>query len=502
MRRLTAVVALGLVLPTFGVVVPSPLLAAPGQITRLPIAGADDMTDSGEFVVFTTAAARVPGDTNHMGDVYLLDRSSGSVQRISVSSSEAQANGPSRDAHLSGNGRYVVFNSDATDLVPGDTNGASDVFIRDRWAGTTERISLTDAGGQTNGPSTGSAISAGGRYVAFHSQAPNMSPSPESYDDDGIHVRDRVAATTRQRGFNEDSGSFSDPVISADGRIVLWVLNAYGTSGDCDWARITIVDRVAGPDGTVVSGDCSRVDDLRVSGDGRYVAWSWSPTVAGLPDSPFNQPWSRTTGVLLDRTTGERTQFPGSGVALPTSASRSFTGGDALRAIETTTGRIGVLRVAVPGATSETGFRVIDALGDGSAVLVRTSSPRLVARDTSVTPSVFLVDAAAPLRTPLLARGRDVKLEVDGKMVVAATVEDPTGDLDVDILRYLPSGVLDTTFSGDGIRRIDVRGPVEAQAVAIQGDGKILVAMRTPLRQGRVVRLTPTGAFDGTFANN
>jgi uncharacterized delta-60 repeat protein len=500
MRRLITAFALSIALPTFVIVVSPASVATPGQIARLPITDADDMTDSGRFVVFTTEVARVPGDTNGVDDVYLLDRRSGSIRRISVSSSGAQANGASRQAHVSANGRYVVFISDATNLVPSDTNAATDVFIRDRRARTTRRISLTDHATQANGPSDGSAISADGRYVAFRSQAPNLSPSAETFDDDGVYVRDRVDGTTRQVGFNEFYGSFSDPVISADGRFVLWVLNANGTSGDCDWSRITIVDRTVDTDGTVVGGDCSYIDDLRVSGEGRYVGWSWRPSVPSRPDSRFNDPWSRVTGILLDRTTGEQTRSPGEGFALPTGATRSFTGGDALRAIETATRRIEVLRVAVPGW--DTGFQVIDASGDGSAVLVRTSSPRLVAGDASVTPDVFLVEAAVPPPTPLLARGQDVKVQADGKIVVAATVEDPTGDLDVDVLRYLGSGVLDTTFSGDGIRTLDVRGSVEAQAIAVQGDGKIVVAMRNPLREGRIVRLMPTGALDRSFASN
>jgi uncharacterized delta-60 repeat protein len=500
MRRLATVFALSIALPIFVTAAAQPSFASPGQITRLPMSNADDMTDSGRFVVFTTDVARVPADTNGLDDVYLLDRSSGSIRRISISSSGAQANGASRDAHISANGRYVAFVSEATNLVPSDTNAATDVFIRDRRARTTRRVSLTDQEKQANGPSIGSSISADGRYVTFHSEAPNLSSSPDPYDDDGIDVRDRVDGTTRQLGYNDEYGSLSDPVISADGRFVVWDVNVNGTSGDCDSSRITIVDRVAGTDGTTIGGDCSYVDDLRISGDGRYVGWSWRPSVPSRPDSPFDDPWPSVVGVLLDRSTGEQSRFPGEGFALPTSAISSFTGGEALREIDTATGRIEVLRVAVPGW--DTGFQVIDATGDGSAVLVGTSSPRLVDGDTAVTSDVFLVEAAVPPPTPLLARGKDVEVQTDGKIVVAATVEDPSGDLDVAVLRYLPSGVLDTTFSGDGIRTLDVRGSVEAQAVGVQGDGSILVAMRDPLRAGRIVRLTPTGGLDRSFARN
>src|SRR5512132_3861175 len=126
MRRLTTVFALSIALPVFVTAVAQPSISSPGQIRRLPISNADDMTDSGRFVVFTTDVARVPADANGLDDVYLLDRSNGSIRRISVSSSGAQANGASRDAHISANGRYVVFVSEATNLVPSDTNAATD----------------------------------------------------------------------------------------------------------------------------------------------------------------------------------------------------------------------------------------------------------------------------------------------------------------------------------------------------------------------------------------
>src|SRR5690242_11634512 len=87
--------------------------------------------------------------------------------RISVATSGTQANGPSSFGNVSANGRFVVFSSDATNLVPGDTNGKTDVFRRDLTTGETIRISVNDDGVQANGRSFASGVSRDGRLVLF-----------------------------------------------------------------------------------------------------------------------------------------------------------------------------------------------------------------------------------------------------------------------------------------------------------------------------------------------
>ena len=93
----------------------------------------------------------------------------GTTSRVSVSSTGAQAGGDSGAPSVSADGRYVAFTSDAANLVPGDTNGASDVFVRDLRAGTTSRVSVSSTGTQPNGRSGVPSVSADGRYVAFTS---------------------------------------------------------------------------------------------------------------------------------------------------------------------------------------------------------------------------------------------------------------------------------------------------------------------------------------------
>jgi len=146
--------------------------------------------------------------------------------RVSVSSHEAQANGRALAPAISANGRFVAFESEASNLIRHDTNGAWDVFVRDRKRGTTRRVSISSKGKQANSGHFGSimpAISADGRFVAFASKARNLVARPSSghYK---IFVHDRQSGKTRlvsvsSTGAPANMGSY-DPVISAHGRFV------------------------------------------------------------------------------------------------------------------------------------------------------------------------------------------------------------------------------------------------------------------------------------------
>ena len=92
----------------------------------------------------------------------------GDITRVSVDSSGTQANAGSRHTTISGDGRYVAFASDASNLVDGDTNEATDIFVHDRQTGVTTRVSVDSSGAQANGGSDTPVISNDGRYVAFY----------------------------------------------------------------------------------------------------------------------------------------------------------------------------------------------------------------------------------------------------------------------------------------------------------------------------------------------
>lgn len=129
----------------------------------------------GRFVVFLSVATNlVSDDTNNMEDVFVHDRQTGITSRVSVASDGTQANNVSRGTGISADGRYVVFQSDASNLVYDDTNERQDVFLHDRQAGITTRISVASDGTQGNGDSRTPSISTDGRYIAFYSYANNL----------------------------------------------------------------------------------------------------------------------------------------------------------------------------------------------------------------------------------------------------------------------------------------------------------------------------------------
>jgi len=144
--------------------------------------GIGNMSADGRFIVFDSYAADlVAGDSNGLSDVFVYDRQTRTTQLVSVSSSGVQGNTYSFKGYISANGRFVLFNSYSSNLVAGDTNDKSDYFVRDLQSGTTERVSVSTAGDQGNDNTfnsrAGSGISADGRYVAFISAASNLAPN-------------------------------------------------------------------------------------------------------------------------------------------------------------------------------------------------------------------------------------------------------------------------------------------------------------------------------------
>jgi Tol biopolymer transport system component len=178
----------------------------------------------GRYVAFTSSATNlVPGDTNGEIDVFVHDRQTGTTVRASVDSSGVQANTESNAPRISADGRFVVFWSPATNLVPGDTNFCSDVFVRDLQGETTERVSINTGEGQANLPSGSASISGDGRFVAFWSRATNLIPNNWTFQEQ-VYVRDRQLGTTEMASLDsagtQANHHCADPSMSADGR---WV---------------------------------------------------------------------------------------------------------------------------------------------------------------------------------------------------------------------------------------------------------------------------------------
>jgi subtilisin family serine protease len=168
---------------------------------------------SGRFMAFTSDdSGIVVGDTNQASDVFIYDALLGSVVRVSQSKSGAQANQASSNASVSGDGRYVAFESLASNLVPGDTNSLSDVFVVDRLTGDVERVSLASDSTESNGASYSPSISGDGRYIAFESEANNLDASlaihrtPSGPSHRQVYVFDRMNRTVKSISeFNQKS---------------------------------------------------------------------------------------------------------------------------------------------------------------------------------------------------------------------------------------------------------------------------------------------------------
>jgi len=156
-----------------------PVATTAGGLTTARM-GLPRVSGDGRCIAYVAADdASVAGDTNGFSDVFVFDRGAGTVERVSVSSSGEQADESSRTSHdnpISSDGRFIVFQSEAGNLVPGDTNGREDIFVRDRKAGRTVRVSVASDGTQSDGDSSWPSISADGRRVAFTSKAANLVP--------------------------------------------------------------------------------------------------------------------------------------------------------------------------------------------------------------------------------------------------------------------------------------------------------------------------------------
>ncbi len=222
-------------------------VAAPGTNTRASVYSAD-----GRYVAFASFASNlVPGDTNSLTDVFVHDRQTGKTTRASVDSAGGEANGISILPAISADGRFVTFTSFASNLVPGDTNSLTDVFVHDRQTGKTTKVSVDSAGGEANGISFNHVISADGRFVAFTSLASNLVPGDHNGLRD-IFVHDRQTGETTRVSVDsaggEANGSSMFPAISADGRFVAFTSFAFNlVAGDHNGLRdVFVQDRQTG----------------------------------------------------------------------------------------------------------------------------------------------------------------------------------------------------------------------------------------------------------------
>ncbi len=434
------------------------------------------LSGDGRIVAFESAATTlVPGDVNGLADVFVVDRLTRTTTRVSVATGGGEATGGASGLGgiaLSGDGRVVAFESAATNLVPGDTNGLSDIFVHDRATGTTTRVSVASGGAQGTGTtgmrSRRPSVSADGRFVAFDSDLATLVAGDANGKAD-VFVHDRVTgATTRVSVATGGAEAVGDalgnirPSISADGRLVAFVSDAANlVSGDTNGFLDAFVhDRVTGETTrvSVRSGGAQATGadtfSVALSADGRYAAFDSEASVV-TPDG-----------------NGDRDVFVHDRVT-----------GDTVR-----------VSVATGGAEADGPFgsRGPSISRDGRYVVFESDAANLVAGDTNGVSDVFLHDRAtgrtsrvslsslnAQTATPSGASPISsgiAALSADGRVVAfsstAATLvggdTNQLRDVFVRDTRMFVRGLVSITESGDQIAQPATGRP------AVSGNGRVM----------------------------
>jgi Tol biopolymer transport system component len=349
-----------------------------GSVRRLSVSpggGAPDsssfalgLSKDGRFAVMTSEATNlVPNDTNGRADLFVVEVATGAIERVNVSSQGAQSVGSSNYlASISRNGRRIAFTSDAPDLVPGDTNQtfggfglAIDVFVRDLDSGTTVRVSVDSNGSQANDSSIGPlSMSGDGRYVAFSSNASNLVPGDTNVSLD-VFLHDMITGATERASVGTGGVELIQsvcglPSVSDDGRFVTFDCEANGSSASLS-DGIYLRDRTTGstsliaPDRGWQFGSANPTSKL--SPDGQSIAFA-DNLLVHLPGNPIGamQVYS------MNRITG------------------------ALRLVSVDTG----------GNAPNQGSELCDISDDGSAVLFLSFSPNLIPNDTNSAGDLFV----------------------------------------------------------------------------------------------------------------
>jgi len=242
----------------------------------------------GRFVAFSSKSANlVSSDTNQRWDIFVRDRQLKTTERVSIpiATNGTEANGHSYNPGISADGRYVVFQSEANNLVPNDTNGATDIFVRDRQLKTTTRVSVDSYGVQSrdNAGSYNPVISADGQLVAFESDARYL-VTGDNNDRRDIFTHNCQTEETQlvsvDSNGNPSNGDSWSAAISADGKVVAFTSNANNLVGDTNQgddifahSLVTgVTERVSVAGSGLQANGTSRHPSL--SGDGRFVAFA------------------------------------------------------------------------------------------------------------------------------------------------------------------------------------------------------------------------------------
>lgn len=239
---------------------------------------------NGQFVTFASKASNLVNDDTAIRDIFIHDLKSGETELISVTEDTSPTENTSTDSSVSADGRYVAFSSNASNLVTGDTNDDSDIFLRDRTTGITTRISVSSEGTQAIGDSYDPSISYDGKVIAFQSLAENLVDNDDNnvtdifvhYMQTGDTIRVSVDSVETQA-----NGSSTAPSLSGNGQIVAFLSAANNlVSGDSGGFNDIFIHNLNSHETKMVSlasnGDQANGHSLglSISSNGNYIAFA------------------------------------------------------------------------------------------------------------------------------------------------------------------------------------------------------------------------------------
>jgi len=357
---------------------------------------ATDMSPDGRFVVFHSDATNlVPGDSNGVTDVFVHDRQTGQTTRVSIGANGTQGNGPSSGGKISADGRFVAYTSSATSLVANDTNAFQDVFVHDRQTGETALISLGHDGAPSDNDSRWPDISADGRHVVFESFAENLDPGDTDTRKD-VFLRDRQSQQTTviSTMLGEESIGGETPSISTDGRFTAF---AYNNGIYLYDHSLTSLHQAYQGGGGYYAGQ-----NPEISGNGNYIVYE--------KVTNDDRPWPPGTVTLYtlgryDREADTNEPFtnfvqPHFGASPNPTLSRygRFTAfGDGLIfLLDFHTDEVVVVSTNLNGENPN-GVSLAQAISaDGRIILLESVATDLVANDTNGVQDVFMRDLGSP----------------------------------------------------------------------------------------------------------
>lgn len=404
------------------------------------ISSSAQVSADGRYVVFQSFASNlVTGDTNGDGDIFRKDLHTGEITRLSAGSTENESNGSSFNPQISADGRYVLFESYADNLVAGDDNDNRDLFRKDLFTGALTRVD-TDNGAGSQGEGLFAQLSADGRYVVFHSLASDLVAGDTNGKEDifrkNLLTGDVVRVSTDADNQQANGGNSYYAQVSADGRYVLFESDANNlVADDTNGTRDIFLKDLQTDEITRVSTDSDGIQGLgksakaQFSPDGRYVLFesNSSSLVAGdtngvrdifrkdlLTDQIIRVSTTSDGSEAMGDSFGAELSADGRYLVFTSAAGNLAAGGtegryDIYRK-DLQTGAVMRLSPAKDGSASDGDSGIASISPDGRYVVFDSSANNLVDADGNASVDIFRVDTVMMANAAAIREGRYVEL--------------------------------------------------------------------------------------------